>query len=1107
MASKTTRVLGKNSVGHTDAIDINDVFTHDDMSGLAYVNDVKYNLSGDVVSLVVTNKDFVEGTENAVHFPIKTTGHALALAYDEGGKTLTVGDSAVKVWRVELDAPDGTSLNADWTFTLDYAAQQLQANDILLLGAAVPNALALVTAVDDPLECVLLSRAAAVRGSLLEFERRLDFAPAPGDPERYLYVNKELHEAYYYSGSQFVKIIDQEATNRPGVLNGVFDTYATFAASAAFVNGVIGDWVTIVRGGGEPPNVERLPSDYSSIWTCTALDTWTRQSAWKRNGGNLAGTFISENDIPDAANFLLNDYLFLAYTGTRLNAGIYVIEEELLNQKQWVFQRALPFLSLDNVTDSLTSNSSTNALSANQGRILDNKIGSLQGATRDRGVVLFASHGTGPLWTTVRLVQITIPGTGYTALDKLAWASPDDSQVIAPEYTVTSVDASGAITGIDVTTVPGAWSSEFPYATIPLAGGTGTGADITVELDNTGFYTVKNPQITVGGQDYKLGDAVTLNVPKGTAEDAIYIVSGVDEYGEITALIPAKGRTGDFTLWPADNKFTVYSGSGHGAEVTAAPAVATGSTLADIPDPRISDVATVLLDETHEGSRYTWIYADYNGDNIPNWVPLSGSGFGRDFVKEPIAHEELGAQSVSSNNIQDHSLELRHIADTALGTAGRYRGLVIHSTSRELASDTPYLVVGSVNLNGKTPPNGMYVITGLVNTEFTHSRVNTATQVVRTPNFNMVAPCYVEIQDDSAVYIIDQGVFKRHTAGSAGIASAPVRLTRVDLEYTQSPTTFDGVLVNLVPASVHVPTHAITVFNSLMEIPDPRHGEWVRVLEDDLALNTETLGPMYAQKPCTSWVYDVNYAWTSNQGALSHWRMMSVEAPPQYLGAGGQGGGRFRGVVPYGAINVALSSSAADSAGQLYLLSLGASVTAQAGAVGRYWSVATSSPVFKLFIDPGLIYVNSTTTALMIPAANLPVADNVFGFGFFNNGGGATISSTMNLVDYEAASDVAAKNMGTVDVTGVSAASKYPSLDMQRQRLTPAAIADPQPGDWCIAAMDFTGRTAYNGANPGIANCAMSVWVYSNGPGAGGYADEDTYKWKRFGAVLPQTVN
>jgi hypothetical protein len=46
------------------------------------------------------------------------------------------------------------------------------------------------------------------------------------------------------------------------------------------------------------------------------------------------------------------------------------------------------------------------------------------------------------------------------------------------------------------------------------------------------------------------------------------------------------------------------------------------STLDSIPDPNEGDRCTVLIDETNNGERWIWQYADMNGDGFSNWVPL-----------------------------------------------------------------------------------------------------------------------------------------------------------------------------------------------------------------------------------------------------------------------------------------------------------------------------------------------------------------------------------------------------------------------------------------------------------------------------------------------------
>jgi hypothetical protein len=770
-----------------------------------------------------------------------------------------------------------------------------------------------------------------------------------------------------------------------------------------------------------------------------------------------------------------------------------VIEEDSGNTRHWVRQRALQFLTLNNIVDNLESTSPVNVLSANQGRILDSKIGSLQGATRDRGSVLFAARGEGQYWTTVKFMGFVSAGTEYLLGDRLHWASPDESQVLEPAYEVTEIGPGGEITALDVLSNPGAWTDEFPYATIPLAGGNGTGADISIELDKTGFYTLTSPQITVGGADYKMGDAIVLNVAKGTLMDALYIVTSVDEWGEITGV--EMSRSGTFNFWPADNNFTVYGGTGHGAVLQSAPHIGHGNNLSDIANPRINDTATVVKDETHEGNSYTWIYADYNGDGIPNWVPLNDRA-GRDFIQNPVRHEELGANAVFSNNVQDATIELRHIADSAKVISGRFRGTCLHAFDPTTYTTDMYMQMTTLSLNSNTPADGIYFVTGYMNGQHTPSRYVSqvsATQGTRIVPYNMIAPAYVKVVDGVA-YMIDRGMFRYQGLNVASV-TVPVRLVRATVGYA-SLTDYDNCDATLTPVTKEVLQLNQHAWHDLDDVPSPQHGDFVRVIEDETVLATVNYGPLFAQKPCTTWEYDANSVWTNDEGKNSHWRMKSVEAPPHMLGAGGAGpGGRFRGVVPYGTIYSAITAQSVGTI-KVYIITGLTAASLDSRCVGRYWKPMVSAGT-ALYTSMPLIYANGTAlnnTVLMTDGI-FPAADNAYGWIVYSSTA-TTATQAVVFYDRESASATTAVSYGTGTMSLSSVAAKYTSLADQRKNLTPYAITDPQPGDWCIALIDTTDTSV--SAAPAVNTANTSIWVYTKGPGSGGYPDEITYLWQRY---------
>ena len=139
-------------------------------------------------------------------------------------------------------------------------------------------------------------------------------------------------------------------------------------------------------------------------------------------------------------------------------------------------------------------------------------------------------------------------------------------------------------------------------------------------------YGLDSLTIDDGGTGYTAGDAII--VTSGDAKlDAVIVVTSVAAGGVIDGVTVTKKG-----VFKVDSPIVSISG-GTGADFTfygtyvEEPYI----TLADIQNPIQNDSAYVLEDELHPDTRgngqpWMWIYADYNGDGISNWVPQVSLG-------------------------------------------------------------------------------------------------------------------------------------------------------------------------------------------------------------------------------------------------------------------------------------------------------------------------------------------------------------------------------------------------------------------------------------------------------------------------------------------------
>jgi hypothetical protein len=264
----------------------------------------------------------------------------------------------------------------------------------------------------------------------------------------------------------------------------------------------------------------------------------------------------------------------------------------------------------------------------------------------------------------------------------------------------------------------------------------------------------------------------------------------------------------------------------------------------------------------------------------------------------------------------------------------------------------------------------------------------------------------------------------------------------------------DGTFVRFNDNPQTSPLEAANTFYCIEDIPNATHGDWVRVLYDEKIYPPASYGPVAFQAPSTTWVYDATYNWTeSNYGQKNgNWRLMSVDPSPVFLGAGGSGpGGRFRGAVPYGVINNVMENTTPNSH-KLFLVGGFSNVSLDSRAVGRYWRPAMNS---NSILTPSLsmFYANSTTSVIGIPHELFYPRTDYYGF-VWRNSTAATIV-TMSIYDRESDTSTGAVNYGDVSLNIFPAVTVFSTLAEQRKFLTPYAIKNPQPGDWCITIMDY----------------------------------------------------
>jgi hypothetical protein len=181
-------------------------------------------------------------------------------------------------------------------------------------------------------------------------------------------------------------------------------------------------------------------------------------------------------------------------------------------------------------------------------------------------------------------------------------------------------------------------------------------------------YGITAVSITDGGEDYEAGDALIMGDSESLV-DAILVVDAVDGDGAITDISISKSG-----VWPSQNlgALTVSGGHGTGFDPGFTVSQVAYTTLANIAVPTLNDSAYVVQDEVHNNSTYLWKYADYNGDGVANWVPITA----------------FGSTIKPASTTQEGIVELATAAETIAGTDAT-RAVTPSGLKDTLASLTP----------------------------------------------------------------------------------------------------------------------------------------------------------------------------------------------------------------------------------------------------------------------------------------------------------------------------------------------------------------------------------------------------------------------------------
>jgi hypothetical protein len=166
-------------------------------------------------------------------------------------------------------------------------------------------------------------------------------------------------------------------------------------------------------------------------------------------------------------------------------------------------------------------------------------------------------------------------------------------------------------------------------------------------------WAVSEPSVNITnpGTNYQTGDSLQYGLKY---IDILFVVKEVDSNGAvIDYTISSLGANDTDFSTTNPTLLTMHGGHGTGFTIESACEKVDGTTLANIANPQPNDEIRVVLDETHSLQSWDWIFADYNGDGIYNWVSLAPAGNTRDFYTEPVKSGEIDSKAVTDTKIAD----------------------------------------------------------------------------------------------------------------------------------------------------------------------------------------------------------------------------------------------------------------------------------------------------------------------------------------------------------------------------------------------------------------------------------------------------------------------
>ena len=161
--------------------------------------------------------------------------------------------------------------------------------------------------------------------------------------------------------------------------------------------------------------------------------------------------------------------------------------------------------------------------------------------------------------------------------------------------------------------------------------------------------------ITTGSSGYQLGDSLQYGLKY---IDILLVVTAVDTEGAVTDVSVSSLGASDVDFAPEGGAtiLPMHGGHGTGFSIQAESGADLGTILSDIVSPQPNDEVRVVLDETHSGQSWDWVYADYNGDGIHNWVSLAPAGGTRDFYLNPLETGEIEDSAVTDAKLGSRTL-------------------------------------------------------------------------------------------------------------------------------------------------------------------------------------------------------------------------------------------------------------------------------------------------------------------------------------------------------------------------------------------------------------------------------------------------------------------